>query len=179
MPSTGLSVFFASSTPAGMEMVITAPKSALPVISSTTRRMSSRGPLLMEGSPTGRLMPRFVTVPTPSPARNSMQDISFRNVSVVNTDAPFVMSGSSPENFTTSARMPSGVSSTAFTGIVSGVPSSAMSSTSCQSSPARNKNAAFTPAAAHAPVVYPLRSSAFAIVRLILSEKQRYYNILP
>ena len=136
MPSTGLSVFFASSTPAGMEIVTHAPTSALPVISSTTLRINVRGPILIDGSPTGRLMPRFVTVPTPSPARNSISSVSSRSVSVVNTETPFVISGSSPENFTTSARIPSTVLTTSFTGIVRGVPSNAVRLTSCQSAPA-------------------------------------------
>ena len=72
IPRTGLRVFFASSTPSGIAMVTSAPKSSCPVISDTTRRINSRGPLLIDGSPTGRLMPRLVTVPTPSPARKTM-----------------------------------------------------------------------------------------------------------
>ena len=152
IPSTGFKVFFASSTPAGMAIVTRAPVSVRPVISSMTLRISFRGPSLIDGSPTGRLMPRFVTVPTPSPAQNSIP-VSSRSATVVNTEAPFVMSGSSPENFTTSARIPSAVSVTDFTGIVRGVPSSAVRSTVFQSAPAIKRNAALTPAAAHAPVV--------------------------
>ena len=66
-PNTGLRVFLASSTPAGIEMVISQPR-LLPVISSRTCRMSFLGPGLMEGSPMGTVSPGLVTVPTPMPA---------------------------------------------------------------------------------------------------------------
>ena len=150
-PRTGFSVFSASCFPAGMAIVTCRP-SLVPMVSHAARRMSSRGPGLMEGSPTGTESPGFVTVPMPSPAAKVIAPpATWRTV--VKTETPSVMSGSSPENLTTSAQMPASVRATALTGIVSSVPSRAVSVTVCQFFPASKSRAALTPAAAQAPVV--------------------------
>ena len=150
-PSTGFSVFSANPFPAGIAMVTCRP-SLVPRTSEAARRMSSRGPGLMDGWPTGTERPGFVTVPMPSPAANVIAPPSAWQT-VVNTETPSVMSGSSPENLTTSAQMPPSVCVTALTGIVSSVPSSAVRWTVCQGFPASKSSAALTPAAAQAPVV--------------------------
>ena len=63
-------------------------------------------------------------VPTPSPARKVISSPKSRTV--VKTAVPLVMSGSSPENLMTSARMPSEIFSTRAIGIVNVVPSRAI-----------------------------------------------------
>ena len=63
-----------------------------------------RGAGLMAGSPTARLRPGLVTMPTPSPARKTMPAPAGAGRTQDSTSAPWVTSGSSPASLRTAAR---------------------------------------------------------------------------
>ena len=67
-----------------------------------------RGAGLIAGSPTGRLRPGLVTMPTPSPARNTIPAPGGAGLTQDSTSAPWVTSGSSPASLRTPARPWSG-----------------------------------------------------------------------
>ena len=131
-PKIGLSVFFASSTPAGIEISTSSP----PILNSAaTFFINLRGAGFIAGSPIGSCIPAFVILPTPKPALKIISSPEIFRV-VVKTDAPFVISGSSPENFITSAQIAlSEIFSRFLIGIFKGVPSSAIISTVSTTSP--------------------------------------------
>ena len=63
-----------------------------------------RGAGLIAGSPTARLRPGLVTVPTPSPARKTIPAPAGAGLTQDSTSAPWVTSGSSPASLRTPAR---------------------------------------------------------------------------
>ena len=150
IPSVGLSVFFASSIPSGIDIVISRSDSSN---SSATLLISSRGFGLIAGSPTGICKPDLVTIPIPSPALKTIPEFFSSRRILIKIETPFVISGSSPENFLTSTKIPSSTSEIFSIGMFNRVPSSAWISTESTRSPRKKNKAALTPAAEHAPVV--------------------------
>jgi hypothetical protein len=107
----------------------------------------------MAGSPGGTLSPFFVTTPTPSPAAKLISP-SVAHDTVVTTVTPFVISGSSPESFTTDAVAELSFSVTPFTGSRALAPlRNGMSTIAGTVEPHNAIAAAFAPAAAQEPVV--------------------------
>ena len=70
MPRRGLNVFAATASPVGILTVTRHPAS--PSTSRTACAIIARGTGLMAGSPGGICSPGKVTVPTPSPAQNTI-----------------------------------------------------------------------------------------------------------
>ena len=105
IPSRGLNVFLANSSPRGTAISTITPRGGKPhavKMSATVSAMSRRGAGLMAGSPGGTGSPFFVTRPTPTPRRNVTPNSSLQ-VTREQISAPCVTSGSSPASLRTLA----------------------------------------------------------------------------
>ena len=106
MPRRPFIVRCASRRPSGMAMA-TATSAGPPSAAARLCSISAiirRGAGLIAGSPTARLKPGRVTMPTPSPARNTIPASGGAGRTQDSTSAPWVTSGSSPASLRTPAR---------------------------------------------------------------------------
>src|SRR5262249_44126403 len=155
-------VLAAIASPWGTEMVTT---SASGVTSRTAARIIRCGTGLIAGAPTGSPRPGLVTVPTPSPPRNSVRRVlaGAQSTAAV-TWAPWVQSGSSPASFTTAQRCGT-AGSTSSTGNVTRRPPGSPTSTTRGGAPSTShETAALAAALAHVPVVQPVRRPVALLV---------------
>ena len=122
IPRRALVVFSAIAAPPGTVNVTTTGRS---VTSSRAARIIRCGTGLIAGAPTASPMPGFVIVPTPGPARSSVERKSpdGHSTSAV-TRAPSVQSGSSPASFTTTHRFGTALSTGKLTRRPDGSPTS-------------------------------------------------------
>ena len=174
MPSRALVVLRAIRSPPGTEMTTRTPAAVRSTASPTAWPIIARGTGLMAGVPGSRPRPGLVTIPTPTPPSSSIPGAS-RQVTVAVRWAPWVTSGSSPASLTTTASARSadsgrpagagrsaarGTSVQESTGKRTRCPDgSAISTVRCTSPVRRAVAAAFAAAAAHVPVVQPVRSA--------------------
>ena len=151
MPSLGLKVRRASSSPPGTEIVTSSPP---PYSADSSRAIICLGAGLMAGSPTGSPKPGSVTFPTPFPCRKWIPAFP-EKATFASMTLRLVTSGSSPASFTTAAvaDKPSSCP-TDSTGKDNSSPSGMWKLTSAGTSPVSSLiNAALAAAVAHAPVV--------------------------
>src|SRR3954447_4929531 len=161
MPSRGFQVLRASSSPFSTDTSTTT--SPLPpcraATAATCSRMNCRGIGLIAGSPTGRGSPGLVTVPTPGPARKVTPEPAGPCITVTETSAPWVTSGSSPASLTTPAPATPSVSDSVASANDGCLPWGRSIVTGSGNSPVSSAvYAAVVAAVAHAPVVHPYRS---------------------
>ena len=162
MPSLGLSVLGASSSPVGTEIVILMPfldKRSPPILARFSR-IIFLGTGFIAGRPISSPSPGFVTVPTPIPPSISMPVVSVILTSVT-ISAPCVTSGSSPPSLITEHRAQSSPNSQLCRLICTICPLGSSTSThSCLFWSSTAASPAVAPAAAQVPVVKPVRSLA-------------------
>ena len=166
-PSFGLKVFFAFSSPPGMEMTtwtdpeVAGSYSSSSQTSRTASRIICRGTRLMAAFPTGWSRPGRVTRPTPSPPsmRTASGEGSPRET-VATTGMPSVTSGSSPASFRTVQRADPSARRSQVSGTTSTVqPFGVRRDRPAGAVPLRRRVTAPSAAsAAQVPVVYPQRS---------------------
>ncbi len=159
IPRRPLSVFLAISSPPGTEMVTHSPwpASAGPAASVTSATIICRGTGLIAGPPTSNPSPGKVTVPTPSPPASAMPGLSCHSTRAW-MNAPCVASGSSPASFTTAQlAQPSPVPQRTGVKVAASPIGSAIVMASGATPSTRATVAAFAAAAAHEPVVKPVR----------------------
>ena len=160
IPSLGLKVFFAISTPSGIDISTAKPPSysKSPQTSLTASRIICLGTGLIAASPTGCCRPFFVTRPTPAPP--SIR-ISFSGIhaTFAYTRIPLVASGSSPASFRIAQEAwPSSIWASS-TSRSRRIPLGVIKATVCTGYPESSISvAALAAAAAQEPVVYPQRS---------------------
>ena len=161
IPSLGLNVFFAVSSPSGIEIVtfISPQYPQARHMRSTSSVIILRGTLLIAACPICCSSPGFVTLPTPMPPSSmtrSPEDSSSPFSTFAYIRSPSVTSGSSPLYFLTAHSTRSGSLVTSSTSRYSSIPFGVISLTCRNSSPEKSISAAaFAAAAAQLPVVHP------------------------
>src|SRR6266498_2514089 len=158
IPSLGLVVLRAISSPPGTLTTASAPRTVRPTTSPTAAAIWRRGTGLIAGPPSSRPRPGLVTVPTPSPP-SSRRPGSARRLRRTVRWAPSVTSGSSPASLTTTASAHPSPSSQRATGKATRRPDPGrpISTRSCGRPLTSAAAAALAAAAAQVPVVQPVR----------------------